>query len=155
MKGKLGIKILITLIAIFVAIQFYPYGREHNNPPITNTVEWDSPETKTTFYTACADCHSNETVWPWYSNIAPASWLVQGDVDEGREHFNISTPEGMDEANEAYELVEKGAMPLDVYLILHGDADLNKEQKAKFIEGLKATFNNKPRSSEESHEEEN
>lgn len=138
---KIWSKILIGIFVLFVLIQFYPYGRDHDNPSVTNQVKWDSPQTKETFYLACADCHSNETEWPWYSSVAPASWLVQSDVDEGREHFNISTPEGMDEANEAYEMVEKGAMPLGVYLIMHSDADLDAEQKAKFIEGLKATFN--------------
>lgn len=146
-------KILLGVIVLFIAIQFYPYGRDHDNLPVTNQVNWDSPQTKEMFYNACADCHSHETEWPWYSNVAPASWLVQSDVDEGREHFNISTLEGMDEADEAYELVEKGAMPLGIYTPLHPEANFDEEQKAKFIEGLKATFN-KGESETESAEEE-
>ena len=60
-------------------IQFVPYGRDHDNPEVTNTVAWDSPRTAELFDPACADCHSNETDWPWYSNVAPVSWLVQSD----------------------------------------------------------------------------
>jgi hypothetical protein len=138
---KILSKLLIVLLVLFVLIQFIQYGRDHDNPPVTNQVSWDNDFTKETFYNACADCHSNETKWPWYSNIAPVSWLVQSDVDEGREHFNISTFDGMEEANEAYEMVEEGEMPLGIYLPLHPEANLDEKQKAKFIEGLKATFN--------------
>lgn len=138
---KIWSKILIVLIVLFVLIQFYPYGRDHNNPEVTYKIKWDSDFTKETFFNACADCHSNETKWPWYSSVAPVSWLIQSDVDNGRKHFNISIPEGLREANEAYEEVEKGKMPLAVYLPMHPEAKLNEEQKTKFIEGLKATFN--------------
>lgn len=147
-------KVLIGLLVLFILIQFYPYGRDHENPAVTNFVVWDSPQTEATFYNACADCHSNETNWPWYSHVAPASWLVQSDVDEGRKHFNISTPGGMREANEAYEMVEGDEMPLPIYLPLHPEASFDDQQKVKFIEGLKATFN-KGVSESESAEEEN
>lgn len=141
MKSKLWFKIVVGLVAVFVVIQFYPYGRDHDNPPVTYNVEWDSPQTKETFYNACADCHSNETNWPWYSNIAPASWLIQSDVDNGRRRFNISIAEGMNDADEAYEEVERDKMPLPIYLPLHPEAKLDNDQKQKFIAGLKATFN--------------
>ncbi|MCZ7602668.1 MAG: heme-binding domain-containing protein [Melioribacteraceae bacterium] len=141
MKSKLWFKILIVLLALIVLIQFYPYGRDHDNPPVTYIVEWDSPQTKETFYNACADCHSNETKWPWYSNIAPASWLIQSDVEKGRRHFNVSIAEGMKNAVEAYEEVERDKMPLPIYLPLHPEAKLDNDQKQKFIAGLKATFN--------------
>ncbi len=141
MKKNIWFKILIGLFALFILIQFIPYGRDHENPPVTNQVNWNSPQTKETFYKACADCHSNETKWPWYSNVAPVSWLVQKDVEEGRRHFNISTQAGMKEAKEAYEEVEKGEMPLPIYLPMHPEADLNDAQKKEFAAGLKATFN--------------
>lgn len=141
MKNKFIIKLFFVLIVIFVVIQFYPYGRDHENPPVTNQIDWDSDFTKETFYNACADCHSNETKWPWYSNIAPFSWLIQSDVEKGRRHFNISIAEGMKDADEAYEEVERDKMPLPIYLPLHPEAKLEGEQKQKFIAGLKATFN--------------
>lgn len=141
MKNNLWNKLFLGVVAIFVAIQFYPYGRNHNNPPVTFQVQWDSDFTKETFYNACADCHSNETKWPWYSNVAPASWLIQSDVDNGRRHFNISIAEGMKDADEAYEEVERDKMPPSIYLPLHPEAKLEGEHKQKFIAGLKATFN--------------
>jgi len=140
MKNKLWNKLFLGMAVVFVAIQFYPYGRNHDNPPVTYQVQWDSDFTKETFYNACADCHSNETKWTWYSHIAPVSWLIQNDVEKGRRHFNISIAEGMKEADEAYEKVEKGEMPLPIYLPLHPEAKLDNEQKQKFIAGLKATF---------------
>jgi len=141
MKNNLWNKLFLGVVVIFVAIQFYPYGRNHDNPPVTFQVQWDGDFTKETFYNACADCHSNETKWPWYSHIAPASWLIQSDVGKGRRHFNISIAEGMKDADEAYEEVERDKMPLPIYLPLHPEAKLDTEQKQKFIEGLKATFN--------------
>ena len=61
----------------FLLIQFVPYGRSHTNPPVLSEPAWDSPETRVLAQTACFDCHSNETDWsPWYTKVAPASWLV-------------------------------------------------------------------------------
>jgi hypothetical protein len=145
-------KILVAIFVLFIAIQFYPYGRDHENPEVTNVIEWDNPQTKEAFYNACADCHSNETTWPWYSNIAPVSWLVQSDVEEGRNHFNISDPNKMRHANDAHEEVAAGEMPLSIYLPLHSEARFDDNKKAKFIAGLKATFN-KEQTREEENEE--
>ena len=70
-------------IALLV-IQLVPYGRDHVNPPTTSEPAWDSPNTRALAKQACFDCHSDETEWPLDSHIAPASWLVQHDVNEGR-----------------------------------------------------------------------
>jgi hypothetical protein len=85
--------VLIGLVGVlgFLAIQLVPYGRDHTNRPVTGEPKWDSPATRADAVTACFDCHSNQTVWPWYSNIAPMSWLIQHDVDEGRAALNWST----------------------------------------------------------------
>ena len=77
-------------LGLFGLLQVIPYGRNHTNPPKLAEPEWDSPETRDTFFRVCRDCHSNETSWPWYSFVAPASWLVQYDVDEARSHLNVS-----------------------------------------------------------------
>ena len=133
-------RVAIALVLLFLVIQLVPYGRDHTNPPVSGAgPNWDSPQTEATFMASCADCHSNETVWPWYSNVAPVSWLVQHDVEEGRSKFNISTPR-MGEAGEAAETVADGQMPPDVYTLIHADARLNGNDKAAFIQGLKATF---------------
>ena len=61
-------------LAAVVVMQLVPYGRDHSNPPVTAEPNWDSPETRALFKRACFDCHSNETVWPWYAYVAPFSW---------------------------------------------------------------------------------
>lgn len=74
---------IIILVVLFGLIQFFPYGINHNNPAVTSEPDWDSPATRELVKTACFDCHSNATAWPWYSDIAPAYWLVYRDVVEG------------------------------------------------------------------------
>lgn len=79
-----------ALALVLLAIQLVPYGRDHHNPPAVAEPPWDSPQTRELFVKACADCDSNQTRWPWYSHIAPVSWLVQRDVEEGRSKLNLS-----------------------------------------------------------------
>jgi len=135
-------KILLGAIALFILIQFIPYGRDHVNPKVVAEPQWDSPKTRQLFMQSCGDCHSNETKWPFYSNIAPISWLVYHDVEEGREHFNISMwgVQKKNKGDEAAEEVEDGEMPLYPYLLAHPEARLTEEQKRSFIIGLKNTF---------------
>jgi hypothetical protein len=138
-------KILIGVAAISVAIQFIPYGRDHTNPEVIAEPMWDSLRTQALFERACNDCHSHETKWPWYSNIAPVSWLVQHDVEEGREHFNVSAWGAQDrnEGDEAAETVREGEMPMWIYLPTHPEARLNASEKQSLIDGLVATFGDK------------
>ena len=138
-------KVLLGAVALFVLIQLIPFGHDHTNPPVVAEPVWDSPQTRALFVRACADCHSNETVWPWYSNVAPVSWLVAHDVDEGRENFNTSVW-GHQKRNKGYdaaEEVEENDMPPAVYLPTHPEARLSKDEKAQLIAGLKATFGTK------------
>jgi mono/diheme cytochrome c family protein len=133
--------VLAAGTALFLAIQLVPYGHEHVNPPVVAEPAWDSPETKALFARACADCHSNETVWPWYSSVAPVSWLVVHDVEEGRATFNVSEwgrPEN--EGDEAAETVQEGEMPLKIYLPTHPEARLTPAERQQLIAGLTATF---------------
>lgn len=135
-------KFLLSVLVIGVAIQFIPYGKDHQNPPVITNPQWDSQQTKQLFENACANCHSHETIYPWYSNIAPVSWLIQRDVDEGREHFNISLL-GIQKKNklkDAAEEVEKGEMPPFFYLPLHPEAKLTPEQTKALASGLEKTF---------------
>ena len=87
---------------------------------------------------ACLDCHSNLTRWPWYSNVAPVSWLVQHDVDEGRAELNLSTDEI--ELDEMIEAVREGSMPPWQYIPTHPGARLSSKDKEDLIRGLEATF---------------
>jgi hypothetical protein len=95
------------------------------------------------FSRSCLDCHSHKTKWPWYSNIAPVSWLIQHDVNEARQHFNISTL-GVQKHNEslkaAWEL-NQGEMPPWLYLLPRPGTKLNKAEKEELVKGLTATFN--------------
>ncbi len=134
---------IIALLIIFAAFQLVPYGRDHSNPPVSQEPRWDSPETRELFFRACKNCHSNETEWPWYSTIAPISWLVQGDVDEGRSNFNISATSGYEEnGNRAAEMVRKRKMPPWYYLPAHSEARLSESEHEELIRGLAATFSN-------------
>ena len=65
------------IVGGFALTQVVPYGRNHTNPAVVYEPDWDSPETRALAERACFDCHSNETTWPWYSTIAPISWLTQ------------------------------------------------------------------------------
>ncbi len=89
-KKIIGIVILAGL-ALFVVIQLIPFGRNHDNPPVVQDTPWGSPEAEAIARRSCYDCHSNETTWPWYSKVAPMSWLAQNDIREGRRALNFST----------------------------------------------------------------
>ncbi|MCB0186228.1 MAG: heme-binding domain-containing protein, partial [Caldilineaceae bacterium] len=77
---RLRIGGVIVLIAAIVGIQLLPAGVRRDNPPVVQEPPWDSPETRALAVRACFDCHSNETTWPWYSYIAPMSWMILQDV---------------------------------------------------------------------------
>jgi len=128
---------LIIMATIIITIQFIPVNR--TNPPVTARL--DAPmEIISVFKTSCYDCHSNETKWPWYSNIAPVSWLVSSDVEEGRSHLNFSewgNLSRMDIAKmkeEIWEEIEKEKMPLWKYTILHPEANLTQKDKTLTID---------------------
>jgi mono/diheme cytochrome c family protein len=131
---------LIALAVLAVVIQFVPYGRDHANPPVVEEPAWDSTQTRELAVTACFDCHSNETEWRWYSNVAPVSWLVQRDVDEGREKLNFSEWQRRQEADEAAETVREGSMPPWAYTLTHPEARLSDADIAALEAGLVATF---------------
>ena len=125
-------KALIILIVILIAIQFIPVDK--TNPKVT--ADLDAPlEIRSVFKTSCYDCHSNETVWPWYSNIAPVSWLVASDVNDARAHLNFSEWENLSRKDrvkmkeEIWEEIADEKMPLWKYNILHPEANLTQKDK--------------------------
>jgi hypothetical protein len=129
---------LLTLLVLFGLAQLVPYGRAHDNPKVETTPDWTSASIEQLSMDACGDCHSNETTWPWYSNVAPVSWLVQHDVDEGRSVLNWST--GCAEAEEIREVVLEGEMPPIQYTPLHPKARLSDAEKRKLADGLAASI---------------
>lgn len=131
----------IAAAAVLISIQFVPSSFSRVNPPVTGEPAWDSPETRKTFMTACGDCHSNQTRYPWYSTIAPVSWLIENDILNGRKHFNISEWDRSQRGGEdAAQEVRRGAMPIGPYLLLHPDVNFTPEKKTRFVQGLLKTF---------------
>ena len=134
----------LVAVVFGLAIQALPYGRGHTNPPVLAEPQWNATETRTLAVRACFDCHSNETVWPWYSNIAPISWLVEHDVDEGRRALNFSEwSRPQKEAREAAGSVRKGEMPPRIYVIPRSAARLSPSERQSLIDGLAATLGTK------------
>lgn len=140
-KRRILKPLLLGAVALAAAIQLVPYGRDHSNPPVTAEPQWDSVATRDLAKRACFDCHSNETVWPWYSHVAPVSWLLQRDVDEGRSKLNFSEwDKPQKEADEAAEAVREGEMPMWIYLPAHPEARFTEAEKQALIAGLEATI---------------
>ena len=142
MKKIIGI-ILVVLLALFVLIQLVPFGHQHTNPAVVSEPNWDSPQTRELAQRACFDCHSNETVWPWYSNIAPVSWLVQRDVNDGRRRLNFSDWAHVREKDDITRVIKSGDMPMPIFLIMHPEARLTQAEKDTLISGIQATISGK------------
>lgn len=139
-------RVALAAVAAFALIQLVPYGHAHANPPVRSEPRWDSPRTKALFAQACGACHSNLTTWPWYSKVAPVSWLVQHDVDDGRARFNVSEwrQQAQPEAGEAAEVVRSGEMPPLQFRLIHSEARLSAAEKAALAAGLERTFASSP-----------
>ena len=139
---KILLIIVIVGIALLVLIQFIPYGKNHTNPPVVSSPNWDSPQTQLLAKRACFDCHSNETTWPWYSNIAPISWLVYRDVAEGRSRMNFSNWQSgwPIETGELSGVINEGEMPPAQYLLMHPSAKLTAAEKEQLVTGLTNTL---------------
>jgi hypothetical protein len=135
---------LLAILGLFVLIQLVPYGRDHSNPPVVAEPAWDSPHTRALAAAACFDCHSNETAWPWYTSVAPFSWLTQNDVDSGRATLNFSQWNRPQEAGDVAEMISGGEMPPWYYRLIHSGARLSDQERQQLIAGLQATFRASP-----------
>ena len=137
MKAK---KILIILVLVFAALQLVPV--ERTNPPVKSDII-ASVEVKNILKNSCYDCHSNETVWPAYSYVAPVSFFLADHVEHGRKHLNFSEWGSLDSAkqkkklHEIVEEIEEGEMPLSSYLLLHSNAKLTDKEKEILINWAK------------------
>ncbi|MCL4560649.1 MAG: heme-binding domain-containing protein [Chloroflexi bacterium] len=142
----------LTCIGVFAAgclifagiIQLIPYGRNHTNPPVVSEPVWNNTTTKALAQRACFDCHSNLTVWRWYSNIAPFSWLIQRDVDQGRRVMNFSDWQNVSNRriDRLSEVISRGSMPPLQYLVIHWNAILTSSEKQELISGLQDSLAN-------------
>lgn len=134
-----------ALVAFLVLIQLVPYGRDHANPPVTAAAKFPDARSAEIFRTSCGDCHSNLTEWPWYSSIAPMSWLVQNHVDEGRSKMNLSEwNEPQPPTDEVEEQVVSGEMPPWNYALIHSGAKLTDAEKAKLLAAFAEIYRKDP-----------
>lgn len=141
--GKKSKIFLYTLIGVFVLIQIYPSKR-----PVVSTVNpndiiknGDVPENVASMLrSACYDCHSNETIYPWYANIAPVKWWVYDHIVDGRKELNFSNWKTLSKADQAEALddisseVEEKEMPLDPYPVTHPKAKLSDADRQAIID---------------------
>lgn len=141
MPGRLvrwGLRGGAALAAVAVVIQLVPYGRDHANPPVVADAPWPTEEARAIAASSCYSCHSNETEWPWYSNVAPMSWLVQRDVDQGRDELNFSRwDRDGGEADDAVEAIIDGTMPPTAYTLMHPSARLSDDEVATIVAALR------------------
>ena len=148
--NKTAKKILIGLLIIFVIIQLIPANRPDTNTDLSNdliTTENVPDEVAAILHKACYDCHSNQTRYPWYSYVAPVSWLVAKDTREGREELNFSEWNTLSKRkkikilDEMGEEVEEGEMPMKIYTIIHRDANLMDQERETLINWTKEQTN--------------
>lgn len=140
MNIKKTLLILVGLgLAVFLLIQLIPVDR--TNPPTSAEPKWSSPEARALVKQNCFQCHSNETEWPWYSYVAPASWLIKFDVVNGRRNFNFSEwDKNSGELDEMVEEIQEGGMPPLQYTLFHPEAKLNAQQQQALIEALSTSL---------------
>ena len=138
MKKKTILWVLVALVVVGLLIQLIPLAGRGNNPPVVSEPPWDSPQTRALAKRACFDCHSNETVWPWYSYVAPVSWLVYSDTMRGRSRMNFSewNTGPQRRVDEISRVVQGGEMPPAIYLPMHPNARLTAVEKQQLITGL-------------------
>ncbi len=125
---------LVVLAAVFVIFQIIP-SYEKSNPPTDKSKEIElPPKVAEIFKRSCYDCHSNETRWPWYADVAPMKWVVRRDVVEGRKALNFSVwndypPQKREKLKRSIYRSVNLAMPLPQYLWLNPEARLSQEDK--------------------------
>lgn len=135
--------ILLGLAGVFVIMQFFQINK--TNPPVRQeqdfiTLSQPPEKIEQILRTACYDCHSHETSYPWYTNVAPISWWIRHHIDEGREHLDFSVWAEYDaekqdhKLEECVEEVEQGKMPLSSYTIVHRKAELSETERRELAE---------------------
>src|SRR5512133_2713524 len=129
MTRKRILQILGVLVLVFLLIQLIPFGHTRTNPSVVSEPNWSSPQGRALVKEHCFQCHSNETAWPWYSNIAPGSWLIAMDVIAGRHKFNFSDwNSNPGELREMVGAIQEGEMPPVQYWVFHPNSRMNAQQ---------------------------
>jgi hypothetical protein len=144
-RRKIILGVIVVLVGGFLVLQILPVHvfqslRIPGNPPVTAEIAWDSQATHDLARMACFDCHSNETVYPWYAQIAPVSWLVRRDINFGRMAMNFSEDEPDEYDLDDLEGHLYNDMPPRQYTLIHPEANLTDEQRDQLLAGFVATF---------------
>ena len=135
-RRPLPLRVAAATLVAAAALQLVPVKR--TNPPVTFEVEAPA-DVKTILERSCYDCHSNRTRWPWYSRVAPVSWLVARDVQRAREEMNFTEWPAFDFEEQEHLLediakaVDRGKMPLPIYLTMHADARLDDAERQRLV----------------------
>ncbi len=135
-------KISIAVLTILIVMQLFRIDKK--NPPVIAendflTLSGASPDVQAIIKASCYDCHSNTSIYPWYSNVAPVSWWVKHHINEGREHLNFSewgkyTAKKADhKLEECVEMIQEGEMPMSSYTLVHRESKLSEEQKLMLV----------------------
>ena len=139
-------KILLAILIVFIVIQFIQPARNKNGQVIATDISkiYSLPQSvQATLKTACYDCHSNNTNYPWYTNIQPVGWMMARHIKEGKEELNLSEFGSYSERRQLSKLrsiensIKDGSMPISSYTIIHKNARLTKEEKAQLIDWAK------------------
>ncbi|HQQ93116.1 MAG TPA: heme-binding domain-containing protein [Bacteroidia bacterium] len=153
-------KISLTILILLVLIQAFRIDK--TNPPIDPArdflaISGASSEVSAILKTSCYDCHSHNSVYPWYTNIAPVSWWIKNHINEGRRHLNFSewgqysAKKADHKLEECVEMIQEGEMPMSSYTLVHKGTALSDEQKLLLVNWFNSLRTNKD---EEAHEEE-
>jgi mono/diheme cytochrome c family protein len=113
---------------------------ETDSPSVTGEPVWDSPRTQELATRSCAACHSNQPTWPWYANVAPLSWVVQHQVDDGRAVLNLSELDRVQPATASGASVQGGHMPPGFAALIDGKLQLTDVERDDLVRGLQATL---------------
>lgn len=139
-------KILLGMAVVLIICQFIRpqknIGEIYGENDVTKLIS-TSEDVKNLLNTACMDCHSNNTVYPFYAEIAPASWWLKSHIDDGKKHLNFSDFKTYPlkrqdhKLEEVIEMIEQNEMPLPSYTWIHRNAILNETQKSLLINWAK------------------
>jgi len=135
-------KILLIIVAILIAIQFIRPSKNQSNDALTSNISNVYPvpqDVSMILKKACNDCHSNNTVYPWYSQVQPVGWWLNNHIEEGKGELNFNEfaayriGRQYKKMEEVIDQVKKGEMPLSSYTLIHTNAKLTEEEKQKLI----------------------
>ena len=143
---RMFFRLVLLLLFVGLVLQAVPYGRQHENPKTVQEIKWNTPATRTLAASACLDCHSNLTRWPWYTNIAPISWLTTRDVEDGRATLNFSEWQRPQEADlqEVVDVIREKGMPPLQFRLIHADARLTDTERQQLEVGISDSWKSDP-----------